>query len=363
MENFKPVKFIGSGHYSMVYEVVVSNGKRDRKESFALKRFFITNFKAADAALREHHVLKRLAIEGSKSPFITTLLYSFLYHDSPVLVLSKGSGIDLLDIIDNFSPLTIDNAIFYLSEIISGLVNIHSKQIVHLDLKPENILISYSGHAIVSDFDCAYDMAFNEGPPKGQDYRGTFYYMAPEIANKVGILYETDTWGVGALMACMISGRYRPKLREGDSTRKQAEEGSWEVRGYDNLSRPLQDFFGLCFHMNPHQRVLPANMKCLEIFRNINWQTDVLHQRPPPYQPSQIVRRSDQSIPMDPCCQDILETLTWKEKPLMVDGKLETIPMNSECIRMSGITSKLIRELFANFDFTNESGLDCEDVC
>ena len=65
---------------------------------------------------------------------------------------------------------------------------------------------------------------------------------------------------------------------------------------------------------------------------------------------------------MDPCCQDILETLTWKEKPLIVADKLETIPKNSGFLRISGITPSRIRELLVNFDFADEKGLDCEDV-
>ena len=65
--------------------------------------------------------------------------------------------------------------------------------IVHLDIKPENILLSNTGHAVISDFDCAYELAYNVGPPKPKDYRGTWFYMPPEIANMHCIRYKADS--------------------------------------------------------------------------------------------------------------------------------------------------------------------------
>ena len=61
---------------------------------------------------------------------------------------------------------------FYLSEVICGLEQLHSCGIVHLDIKPDNILISNSGHVLITDFDCAFDMAFYNGHSRSDDFRG-----------------------------------------------------------------------------------------------------------------------------------------------------------------------------------------------
>ena len=69
------------------------------------------------------------------------------------------------DLIEYFCPLSEEEATFYCSEVVSGLIAIHAMGIVHLDIKPENILLPNTGHAMISDFDCAYERAYNVGPP------------------------------------------------------------------------------------------------------------------------------------------------------------------------------------------------------
>ena len=81
------------------------------------------------------------------------------------------------DLIDYFCPLSEEEPTFYCSEVISGLVAIHAMGIVHLDIKPENILLSNTGHAMISDFDCAYELGYNVGPPKPKECQEKWYYM------------------------------------------------------------------------------------------------------------------------------------------------------------------------------------------
>ena len=88
------------------------------------------------------------------------------------ITLFRRSGLEFG--IWRFLPST-EEAIFYCSEIISGLIAIHAMGIVHLDIKSENILLSNAGHDMISDFDCAYELAYNVGPPKPKDYRETWY--------------------------------------------------------------------------------------------------------------------------------------------------------------------------------------------
>ena len=140
---------------------------------------------------------------------------------------SGGSGFDLHDLIEYFYPLSEEEAIFYCSEVISGLIAIHAMGIVHLDIKSENILLSNAGHAMISDFDCAYELAYNAGPPKPKEYRGKWYYTAPEIASKRCIRNEADSWGVGTVMACLLTDRCRPEVSSDTELKKYAQQGKW----------------------------------------------------------------------------------------------------------------------------------------
>ena len=149
-----------------------------------------------------------------------------------MLILNQSSEFDLSNVIHNFGPLSENEAIFYCSEIISGLVHIHNMGIVHLDIQPENILLSNTGHAIISNFDCAYDLIYISEPPSPNDYRGTLYYMAPEIARGRCIRFMTDTWGVGAVMASLLADEFRQRTVSDDKLLDQANQGNWEVSGF-----------------------------------------------------------------------------------------------------------------------------------
>lgn len=59
---------------------------------------------------------------------------------------------------------------------------------------------------MTTDFDGAYDTTYNQGVYKSEGYRGTIYYMPPEIFNRRCITFETDIWVVAAVKACITSG-------------------------------------------------------------------------------------------------------------------------------------------------------------
>lgn len=57
--------------------------------------------------------------------------------------------------------LTVREVVALGAQILTGLHNIHSKNLVHFDIKPDNILLSPRGEALVSDFGQAKQMNFS----------------------------------------------------------------------------------------------------------------------------------------------------------------------------------------------------------
>ncbi len=57
-----------------------------------------------------------------------------------------------------------------------GLRYLHHNRIVHGELKPSNLLLSFSGNALLIDFNLAFD-----GPTAFYRLGGTPAYLAPEI--------------------------------------------------------------------------------------------------------------------------------------------------------------------------------------
>ena len=185
-DHFKVGKLLGQGTYSTVYEVTLANSGTE-SAPYALKQFSLRNSKAVECALREQRILKRLAINNLQSLFLTSLICSFYDRGSPILVLAKGSELDLSHLLDYSFPLSINNTKFYGSELVCGLEHLHSMGVVHLDIKPGNILLSHTGHILITDFDCSYDTTFRNNPTILTDYRGNRAFKTPDVASKTSI--------------------------------------------------------------------------------------------------------------------------------------------------------------------------------
>ena len=346
----------------MVYEVLSSRGC-DQGRSYALKRFFLRSSEAVKRVLHEHRILTRLASNHVESHFVECLFYSFLAIEAlPVLVVSKGSGVDLFDLMSLHQPLLVKDASFYCSEIISGLQRLHALGIVHLDLKPQNILLSNSGHAMITDFDCAYDTSQARGPPRPEDYKGTTYYMPPEIFNRQCISYAADIWGVGVVMACLISsaGDCRPRVTRQHSLHEYVRDGRWEVERFHKLTNDVQAFFISCLAFNPHDRPSVESIKGLPIFRDVvNWDGDALLRRAPPYEVGALLGVVEASkFPFDTRDEEFVGTIAWENQPRHIaNGCLCTSGRNEHELAQAALTPHKIRQLFANFNFINDRAL------
>ena len=276
MLEFRVNKVLGYGSFATVFQAIPRRGA-DVGQSYALRHFDRNDDEALKCALREHHILTRVAMETEHANFLPTLFYSFVLDKSPILVVSKASGFDLSDVLAEYFPLNLKDALFYFSEVTCGLECLHSLGIVHMDIKPENILLTNSGHIMITDFNCSYDMIYGRKPPQPEDFRGTIQYMAPEVKDKCCISFKSDTWSMAATLARMVSDYLHP-----NSPLDQLSSSERIRGGFESFGEPLQSFFITCFRRNPNERPGVEEIKHLELFRNTNWNTAAsLGQKPP----------------------------------------------------------------------------------
>ncbi|KAL5961829.1 Ribosomal protein S6 kinase alpha-2 [Taenia solium] len=360
---FDVVSFISRGSYSIVYEIAYPQANdKTTSMTWALKRFYLRNSFAVCCALREHDILVRLALADNQSPFIVNLLQSFRIHGAPAFVLQKGSGFDLRDLISSFGYLDENEARFYSCEIICGLEHLHSMGIVHLDVKPTNMLIADSGHLLISDFDRSYDMTQATEPPRRTDFTGAPFYMAPEIRNRVEITAKADVWSLGILVANIMYGRVRVK--------DWLHTFQFTTGCLPNASAPLLQFFQACLTDNPERRLDIDGVKCLDFYKDVNWEEVMTCKMEPPYHPSDFeVSAAKLKFNIDPLDPLLLATVYSTYMPL-IDERLRDIrdengvrqlvvhiPNHVE-LAEAGLAPKRIDELFASFDFTNPHYLE-----
>ncbi|OHS97514.1 Dual specificity tyrosine-phosphorylation-regulated kinase 2 [Tritrichomonas foetus] len=150
-----------------------------------------------------------IEIENQKkvmdSNYVAKVTDSFVFR-SHLCMVTEVLGISLFNYLKshNFSPLPVKMTKTIAFELISGLVTVHSKGIIHADLKPENILflIGSTNHIKIIDFGSSCVI--------GQElynYLQSRYYRAPEVI--LGIKYGTpiDMWSAGCIIAELAIGK------------------------------------------------------------------------------------------------------------------------------------------------------------
>ncbi|VUZ48206.1 unnamed protein product [Hymenolepis diminuta] len=337
-EDFKIVKVLGSGCYSVTYEVICTKGKfKNRK--YAMKRYFLNDEQSICRALIERQFGARLVSRNSSSPFVATLFWAFGGWKTPCCVYTLGSDYTLRDLVKSVGLLKEEDARFYIAEIICGLEYIHEKGVVHRDIKLENVLLSESGHAIIADFDSAYDLEVDHRRKKSSVYAGTLEYMAPEIANRVEVTKKADVWSLGALMAHLVTPRFRSDRVSRDVRIQKAMDGTYEILNAASLSNELMKFFDICLKHDYNERPEVVELKALEFFTSIDWTELGACRMEPPFKISELKF-------------SCISKLAGSSRKLDA-SKLQFIPKNLENLKKYGYTNEKLQHLFRKFNFVN----------
>jgi serine/threonine protein kinase len=111
---------------------------------------------------------------------------------------------DELEIVGRFKE---HEALFYLREILLGLVYLHSLEIVHRDIKPSNILVNPKTRIVkICDFGSAKVITADSGPCVS--YICSRFYRAPElILGSDSYDDSVDMWSLGCVLGEMLCGQ------------------------------------------------------------------------------------------------------------------------------------------------------------
>ncbi|KAM3181463.1 hypothetical protein ACTXT7_014331 [Hymenolepis weldensis] len=237
MNDFNVMKILGSGKFSITYEVVC-NRDEQKNIKYAMKRYFLSESEAVRRASSEKNILARLTSEKDSSPFIQILFWAISSWETPSIITAMGSKFDLHDLRGSKGLLKDDIARFYIAEIIG---------IVHRDIKLENILLSDGGHAIIINFDMAYNLQGDsiQGMPS-TIAAGTLEYMAPEIANNVVVTTKANVWCLGVLTTYLVARRFRPTSTKESEKIQAAMTRTLEISNFESLSTELKEFLNAC---------------------------------------------------------------------------------------------------------------------
>ncbi|XP_066589656.1 serine/threonine-protein kinase PLK4 [Prorops nasuta] len=98
-----------------------------------------------------------------------------------------------------------DQAAHIIKQVVSGLLFLHSHQIIHRDISLTNLLLTKDMQVKIADFGLATTL--NRPDEKHLTMCGTPNYISPEIATRSSHGLETDVWSLGCMMYTLLVGK------------------------------------------------------------------------------------------------------------------------------------------------------------
>ena len=221
-------KQLGKGTYGTVYKVV---RRDDNFTSYAaIKVISIPQDQAEIDTLRSEGLdmaQSKTYLKGVVNDFVNEIkiMQSFKgtqnivsIEDYKVVPKTDGIGWDIyirMELLTSFNEYTCDkkltepDVIKLGIDICSALELCGSRNIIHRDIKPENIFINDFGYFKLGDFGIARKL---ENMTGGLSQKGTFNYMAPEVANSAEYDARVDIYSLGIVLYRLLNGNRLPFL-------------------------------------------------------------------------------------------------------------------------------------------------------
>lgn len=121
------------------------------------------------------------------------------------LAMEYVADLDLKRYIKEHYPLSNEEAVRIMGQILLAMRLAHTRGIVHRDLKPQNILLTPDGTAKVTDFGIA--VAFAETSlTQTNSMLGSVHYLSPEQARGSKATFQSDIYAMGIIFYEMLTG-------------------------------------------------------------------------------------------------------------------------------------------------------------
>ena len=122
------------------------------------------------------------------------------------LIMRYVEGTDLRTLIATEGALESRRAARLVAQVAAALAAAHRRDLVHRDVKPANVLISADGHAYLTDFGIARDLAATSGLTATGAVVGTLDYIAPERLEHPAGDARSDVYALGCVLYEALTG-------------------------------------------------------------------------------------------------------------------------------------------------------------
>jgi serine/threonine-protein kinase len=205
--DYQIVGVLGAGGMGKVYKV--RNAISDRVEAMKV----LLPDLAAQPELSDRF-LREIKTQASLEHPNIAALHTALRVDNQLLMLMEFvEGVTLEQKLKE-GPLAIEQAVDYISQVLSALDYAHQHGVIHRDIKPANMMLTPAGLIKLMDFGIAKGSGDQRLTMTGTTM-GSLYYMSPEqIRGAANVDARADLYSVGVTLYELVTGK-RPF--DGDS--------------------------------------------------------------------------------------------------------------------------------------------------
>ena len=197
LEDFEVELMLGQGAFGKVY--LASLKGKDYK--YAIKA--IRKDKLLELDQIESVALEKDILFESDHPFLSGMEYLFQSDARLYFVMPFIGGGELFKVQEKEKRFPESTVIFYGTQLIMGIGQLHKMGFIHRDLKLENVMLDTDGYVKIIDYGLA--KMLNEGE-LANSICGTPIYLAPEIVQSQPYDKTVDWWAIGIMMYEMLVG-------------------------------------------------------------------------------------------------------------------------------------------------------------
>lgn len=246
IEDYEVGHFLGKGGFATVHKA------RCKKTGLevAIKMIDKTLMRAAGMVNR---VKQEVSIHSRLKHPAVLELYTFFEDSNYVyLVLELCHNGELQRYLKKHDRiLTEDEASHILSQVVQGLLYLHSHKILHRDMTLSNLLLSSKMQVKIADFGLATQL--NRADEKHLTMCGTPNYISPEVATRSSHGLEADVWGLGCMLYTLLVGHPPFDTDAVKSTLTRVVMADYTMPSH--LSAEAQDLIDQLLKKNPRDRI------------------------------------------------------------------------------------------------------------
>lgn len=199
-ERYEIKKYIGGGGMSRVFlarDIIL-----DRDVAIKVLNYDFSN----EEELKRRFLREALSATSLTHPNIVDIFDVGEDGEIYYLVMEYIEGQTLKEYIVSNGPLSAEEAVPIMRQLVSAISNAHYNDIVHRDIKPQNILMDHDGNVKITDFGIAMALSAT-AYTKTNSVLGTVHYLSPEQARGGMATKKSDIYSLGIVFYELLAGK------------------------------------------------------------------------------------------------------------------------------------------------------------